>query len=750
MRTFDNEHLHRKGIRRKKNQNSNLAKVQRFVASLSTEQISRMIEDSGKPYGAVGADVTGRSILDNSVKGHSKIQPKLEISHPQDKSEAQADKVAEGVVKGDADLSRSALESPVSDISAKSDEGGMTTTPQFDQQLGGTKGQGQKLDMNVRSEMESHLGSDLSGVNIHTGGDAKTMSESISAKAFTHGQDVYFNEGQYNPSSDQGKSLLAHELTHTVQQGNGLGRKIQRFGADSHEKVESTALTKDTKKSKGFNSAEARATYYGNWTRDFNQFLAPGPIMEIIGFSACYALIAFMAAKKFGKIPSLEELGIYNPKEHIDHPGAIYPEQDIYRDSPKLPAGMDVGTKNKPEATPQININTTTEEITGWTETGTSLLSVDQTGVMAYMRDSNLHVERRLEQAADKGRTDDGLFHFGVALHAIEDLFAHSNYVEIALSKILKEDPKLLATQLDADERNVYDYMPSVSGPDAKDRAILTTGTFSPQDAKISLSYEVISFLDTFELNKPGVIEFDTLTEMAFIKLLKALNDTPAVKKALGEKIGNSVRDVLGSAQKGLEVKNFVEQHDLGVLYQNLKKWSKMIGDYFIIFSDYTEQFFKVFLTAVIKQTMIWLKQKLIELGAAGRIETEVAKTPLNEDKKRLTEENDKFAKQTKPLTAKQKKNKLYNTSHLNIYNNREKQKAGKMLMSGPSHSQLAKDHPESIFFGLAFRLAEEADLLLRDKLSVAWNGKQVQARNPQEIKEADAKIKGRDPGDKR
>ncbi len=229
MRTFDHGQINKKDkIRRKKGQNSNLKKVQRYIASLDDKQISRMIEDSGKPYLAKGADVTGNSIYENTIKSQSAIQPKLEISQPNDRSEQQADKVAAGVTKGDTSLSKTALEQPVADISTKSEGSGMTTTPGFDQQLQGTKGQGQKLETGVKSEMESHLGTDLSGVNIHTSGNAKSMSEGINAKAFTHGQDVYFNQGQYNPSSVEGKSLLAHELTHTVQQGNGVEMKVQR------------------------------------------------------------------------------------------------------------------------------------------------------------------------------------------------------------------------------------------------------------------------------------------------------------------------------------------------------------------------------------------------------------------------------------------------------------------------------------------------------------------------------------------
>ncbi|MBE2199151.1 MAG: DUF4157 domain-containing protein [Anaerolinea sp.] len=78
---------------------------------------------------------------------------------------------------------------------------------------------GQPLPDNVRSPMEHAFGADFSGVKIHTGGQADTLNRSLQARAFTTGQDVFFRDGQYNPDSTQGQELLAHELTHTIQQG---------------------------------------------------------------------------------------------------------------------------------------------------------------------------------------------------------------------------------------------------------------------------------------------------------------------------------------------------------------------------------------------------------------------------------------------------------------------------------------------------------------------------------------------------
>lgn len=89
----------------------------------------------------------------------------------------------------------------------------------FGSQLHDSKGNGSPLPTPVRTFMESGIGADFGSIRIHTDHQAASMNREINAKAFTHGSDIYFNNGQYNPATNEGKHLLAHELTHTVQQG---------------------------------------------------------------------------------------------------------------------------------------------------------------------------------------------------------------------------------------------------------------------------------------------------------------------------------------------------------------------------------------------------------------------------------------------------------------------------------------------------------------------------------------------------
>lgn len=66
--------------------------------------------------------------------------------------------------------------------------------------------------------MEARFGADFGGVRIHTGDEAAELARDVQAEAMTHGQDIYFGAGKYDPGSGAGQRLLAHELTHTIQQ----------------------------------------------------------------------------------------------------------------------------------------------------------------------------------------------------------------------------------------------------------------------------------------------------------------------------------------------------------------------------------------------------------------------------------------------------------------------------------------------------------------------------------------------------
>ena len=91
------------------------------------------------------------------------------------------------------------------------------TAQQIDQARSGGRG----LDGATREHMESAFGADFGGVRVHTGATADRLNGELSARAFTTGSDIFFRQGEYDPGRSSGKELLAHELTHVVQQGGG-------------------------------------------------------------------------------------------------------------------------------------------------------------------------------------------------------------------------------------------------------------------------------------------------------------------------------------------------------------------------------------------------------------------------------------------------------------------------------------------------------------------------------------------------
>ena len=106
-------------------------------------------------------------------------------------------------------------------------DGEVSASPNLESQLSSSKGGGNPLPDTTRQSMESGFGADFSNVRIHTDSQAIQMSQDINAQAFTNGSDVYFNQGKYSPNSSEGKHLLAHELTHVVQQSGQQARDIQ-------------------------------------------------------------------------------------------------------------------------------------------------------------------------------------------------------------------------------------------------------------------------------------------------------------------------------------------------------------------------------------------------------------------------------------------------------------------------------------------------------------------------------------------
>jgi hypothetical protein len=137
---------------------------------------------------------------------NAEVEPLMEASEPPEVEE-------EELVQTKPALSQSTQNS-----STETGEG-------IEQTLSQSKAGGSPLSDDVRTFMEPRFGADFSQVRVHNNGTAAQLNRKLQARAFTHGNDIFFNAGQYEPGSDSGKQLLAHELTHVIQQTGSISNK---------------------------------------------------------------------------------------------------------------------------------------------------------------------------------------------------------------------------------------------------------------------------------------------------------------------------------------------------------------------------------------------------------------------------------------------------------------------------------------------------------------------------------------------
>ncbi|MBD2633481.1 DUF4157 domain-containing protein [Aphanizomenon sp. FACHB-1399] len=113
-------------------------------------------------------------------------------------------------------------------LQGKSLKGEIAATPNLETSIQGARGSGQPLDENIRQPMEKAFGGvDFSQVKVHNDAVSDQLNQSIQARAFTTGQDVFFRGGEYDPGSRGGQELIAHELTHVVQQTGAIQRQLE-------------------------------------------------------------------------------------------------------------------------------------------------------------------------------------------------------------------------------------------------------------------------------------------------------------------------------------------------------------------------------------------------------------------------------------------------------------------------------------------------------------------------------------------
>ena len=172
------------------------------------------------------------------------LQTKLTVGPADDQYEQEADRVAKDIVLSlrsddveEAGPEQVRLQSvPQSKVGP---EGG-DVEADVEQDIRSARGGGKSLPNTLRSSMENSFGADFSGVKVHSSSQSDALNQRLGSRAFTVGQDIFVRREDYNPGSTEGQELLAHELTHVVQQN---GRTIRRAEGDDEESDKSFMQT---------------------------------------------------------------------------------------------------------------------------------------------------------------------------------------------------------------------------------------------------------------------------------------------------------------------------------------------------------------------------------------------------------------------------------------------------------------------------------------------------------------------------
>jgi hypothetical protein len=166
------------------------------------------------------------------------VQTKLAINAPGDKYEQEADRIADLVMAKPAHNAigcapqhiQHFVGQPGGQMKAPASAGRILASP------------GRPMPAALRQEMEGRFGYDFSGVRVHTGGAAEESARDVNAHAYTLGRNIVFGAGEYAPRTAEGRRLLAHELTHSLQQSGSEGLMQRRLLTKAERKKDAKDL----------------------------------------------------------------------------------------------------------------------------------------------------------------------------------------------------------------------------------------------------------------------------------------------------------------------------------------------------------------------------------------------------------------------------------------------------------------------------------------------------------------------------
>ncbi|WP_287297213.1 DUF4157 domain-containing protein, partial [Moorena sp. SIO2C4] len=278
--------------------------------------------------------------LSHELMGHwqqgNPVQAKLTIGQAGDKYELEADRVASEVVDR--------INTPVTSHSTQPDsiqaqgqqdelmrkpmvqlmsvEGGMAATPELESSIQQAKGSGMPIAESIRKPMEQSFGADFSGVRVHSDAQSDQLNQSIQARAFTTGKDIFFRQGEYNPGSRGGQELIAHELTHVVQQNRAsVQRQLNQHNGsefDHNDKISTneSAPVDVVQRRVGYEfEAQWNVRNVSNWQQAQQDFQRAKTQRDLA--------INIKVAKVMAEQPSIKIVELTNHEKGLDQQGRL-------------------------------------------------------------------------------------------------------------------------------------------------------------------------------------------------------------------------------------------------------------------------------------------------------------------------------------------------------------------------------------------------------------------------------------------
>lgn len=203
------------------------------AATKSTRSHTATVSRSGGFFGPSRSAGFFSPVL-RKARSPVEVQTKLSVSKPADPLEKQADRAADQVMRMPDQPQRTTtspvtqpptVQRAVAERVQRFGLGAPSAAANVKESIQQASTGGQTLSSEVTTFMQPRLGADVSNVRVHTDEGAASLNNHLSARAFTYGNHVFFGRNQYQPGSAEGRHLIAHELSHTIQQGATVQRK---------------------------------------------------------------------------------------------------------------------------------------------------------------------------------------------------------------------------------------------------------------------------------------------------------------------------------------------------------------------------------------------------------------------------------------------------------------------------------------------------------------------------------------------